>query len=307
MNESTPLVSVIIPCYNSARFLITSIGSVLSQTYSPIEIIVVNDGSTDNTEEVVSSIKCANLRYFRQENGGVSSARNLGIKQARGEYIRFLDADDELPADSIQKQVVHALSLKDNQISVGGYRLNDVRCLPSSNIMAMYSCCQFFIPRELLLEVNGFDTNLRVAEDLELTIKLKAKGYVFVPILEVLYFYHFGVNPESLVAVSGEKYGWGVIRYIFEKYKDNHKRFATDREYNNYFIDNLFLGGNEEDYLFLRKKLPFNAHPCQFRGSKILGYLLWFISYVVPFDITRRCILKLFYPKISSWLANSNL
>lgn len=85
--------SVIIPVYNKANTIKTSIDSVLAQTVKDFEIVVVDDGSTDNIKEVLSSY--SGLQVFHKENGGVSVARNMGIEKARGEYICFLDADDE--------------------------------------------------------------------------------------------------------------------------------------------------------------------------------------------------------------------
>src|SRR6266699_4138404 len=94
------LVSVIIPCYNQAHFLGEAIQSALAQTYSHCEILVVDDGSTDNTAEVTAGF--ARVRYIRQENSGVSTARNTGLKESRGEYLVFLDADDRLLPDAVR-------------------------------------------------------------------------------------------------------------------------------------------------------------------------------------------------------------
>ena len=88
------ICSVIIPVYEGSNVVSRAINSVLSQTYQNFELIIVNDGSTDNTEEVVKAIKDDRIKYFVQENKGQSSARNKGIKEATGEYIAFLDADD---------------------------------------------------------------------------------------------------------------------------------------------------------------------------------------------------------------------
>lgn len=90
-----PLVSVVIPTYNSAQYLPEAIESVLSQSWQDFEIIIVDDGSTDNTQELVSAFKSIKIRYVRQESsGGPSSPRNVGIHHARGKYISFLDSDD---------------------------------------------------------------------------------------------------------------------------------------------------------------------------------------------------------------------
>ena len=92
----TPLISVVIPAYNAGQFLDETLESVLSQTYENWECIIVNDGSTDKTEFIAKKWceKDARFRYFYKENSGASDTRNLGIKEARGEYIAFLDADD---------------------------------------------------------------------------------------------------------------------------------------------------------------------------------------------------------------------
>ena len=86
--------SVIMPAYNAALYIKNSINSVLNQTFGDFEILIVDDGSTDDTKEIVNSVKDDRIHYIYQRNGGVSSARNTGISNAKGEYICFLDADD---------------------------------------------------------------------------------------------------------------------------------------------------------------------------------------------------------------------
>lgn len=98
-------VSVIIPVYNREVMIKKAINSVLDQTFNDFEVIVVDDGSVDRTKEAVADIKDARVKYFHKENGGVSSARNLGIKEAKGEYICFLDSDDYYDPKKIEKQV----------------------------------------------------------------------------------------------------------------------------------------------------------------------------------------------------------
>jgi glycosyltransferase involved in cell wall biosynthesis len=94
------LVSVIIPCYNQARFLGEAIESVLSQSYPHFEVVVVDDGSTDNTQEVAS--RYPGVRCIRQENRGLAGARNEGIRRSRGSYLVFLDADDRLLPEALE-------------------------------------------------------------------------------------------------------------------------------------------------------------------------------------------------------------
>jgi len=103
-NADHPLVSVVIPTYNRAASIGEALDSVLAQTYPAMEIIVVDDGSTDDTRQILMQ-RYPQVRYFHQENGGVSRARNRAIREARGEFIAFLDSDDLWLPDKTEKQV----------------------------------------------------------------------------------------------------------------------------------------------------------------------------------------------------------
>ena len=97
MSVDNPKISVIIPCYNAGKTISASLRSLVNQVYKDFEVIIVNDGSTDNSADVISSFSRThnlNVVYVEQPNSGVSTARNNALKKARGEYITFLDADD---------------------------------------------------------------------------------------------------------------------------------------------------------------------------------------------------------------------
>ena len=106
MSIDLPLVSVIVPAYNRAGFILDALASAYDQDYSPMEVVVVDDGSTDDTRDVVESFECP-VRYVYQEHAGVSPARNRGLAEAKGELIAFLDSDDvwmgALSADGVLK------------------------------------------------------------------------------------------------------------------------------------------------------------------------------------------------------------
>lgn len=99
-----PTVSVVIPAYNAARYAEAAVDSVLGQKYKDVEVLVVDDGSTDGTEAVLSRYGNA-IRYLRQRNGGVSAARNRGIQESTGRYVAFLDADDTWFPDKLGRQI----------------------------------------------------------------------------------------------------------------------------------------------------------------------------------------------------------
>lgn len=101
------LVSIIIPCYNSEYYLIDALKSIRNQSYKNIEVIVIDDGSTDKTNEIINKFKIqdSRIKSFYQKKQGVSAARNLGIKKSRGNFITFLDSDDLYEKDKILEQV----------------------------------------------------------------------------------------------------------------------------------------------------------------------------------------------------------
>lgn len=106
--KNDPLVSIIIPAYNTGKYLLQAVDSAINQTYKNKEIIVIDDGSTDNTKELLNSyIKENKIKYIFQENQGLSAARNTGIKASKGDFIAFLDADDIFLLEKVQKQVNH--------------------------------------------------------------------------------------------------------------------------------------------------------------------------------------------------------
>lgn len=123
--QSTSLVTVVIPAFNCADYIGATIESVNAQSFQPAEVIVVDDGSTDVTAEVIK--KFPTVRYIRQSNGGPSRARNRGIQEAVGEYIAFLDSDDLWPPDKLRDQVAALESRPE-----AGLVFGDMRCFADS-------------------------------------------------------------------------------------------------------------------------------------------------------------------------------
>ncbi len=209
-----PLVSVIIPAYNAERYIKSTIRSVLLQDYKNLEIIVIDDGSTDNTATVVKKLANEDKRinYIHQQNGGVSSARNHGYKLSKGKYIAFLDADDIWLPDNIGKKVeylqsdpdtglVHsdALLIDENDNSLeetkqgkSGYILDDLLLWKGTCIPAPSS---ILVRREVLEEAGTFDTELSTSADQELFFRVAAK-YKIGRVPEVTW--HYRIHSQNM-------------------------------------------------------------------------------------------------------------
>ena len=196
---SNPLVSVVMAVYNGEKFLPASIASALAQTYAPLEIIAVDDGSTDGSAEILKSFG-SRLRVFRQQNAGQAAARNLGISKAAGEWIAFLDQDDlwepyktELQLSAVQddEAVVHANA---RGIDVSG-AVHQPRILNPQRSAALLDLLRSstlvigtaLVRRDVLAKVGGFDPMNRFGtEDYQLWLRLAANGCKFRLLDEVL-------------------------------------------------------------------------------------------------------------------------
>lgn len=172
MSKQNFLVSVIIPAYNCQSYLAEAIDSVLAQTYQPIEIIVINDGSTDDTETVANQF-VPKIRYFHQPNRGLGATRNKGIQLARGDFLAFLDADDVWVADKLEQQL--KLFDEDSNLDMAfGYAKQffspeleeelKTKLTHAGEILPGYFAGTLVIKRMSFLKVGFFETDWRVGE-----------------------------------------------------------------------------------------------------------------------------------------------
>jgi len=201
-----PLISIIMPCYNAEQHIATSISSALNQSYQNIELIIVNDGSTDNSLNIIKSTEDSRLLIIDQTNGGVCKARNRGLNEAKGEYIAFLDADDTWDPQCLEK-LFTVLNKQPEAVlaycgwqNVGQPGARGQPFIPPDyetpdKIKTLFAGCRWPIHATLsrrtpLLDTGGFDVRLKNAEDYALWLELADRGpIVLVP--EILAFYHF--------------------------------------------------------------------------------------------------------------------
>ena len=205
-----PKVSVIIPTYNRAELLKEALNSVFAQTFQDYEVIVVDDGSTDNTKDVVSFYR-DKVKYYYKTNGGPASARNMGIINSAARYLAFIDSDDlwlpqrlELGVSRLEAKIDTALVFSDMKYIVNGVVSDNntyfKRYLPARGEVLERLCLQDFIPtstvilkKECLCETGYFDEALRVCEDYDLWLRIASRykvEYIDQPL--ACYRYHEG-------------------------------------------------------------------------------------------------------------------
>ncbi len=201
------LVTVVVPCYNGAVFLEETLQSALGQSYPAVEVIVIDDGSTDRSGEIAQRLP---VRYIRQENRGLSEARNAGIRESNGSYLLFLDADDRLKPEAVECGVRALKTRPDCALAVGdhvfiaadgGYLANSVKvaamdhhfeALLKSNFIEMISSVLF--RRSIFEQVGGFNPRLRVAEDYDLYLRIARVSPIYCHTAIVAEYRMHGAN-----------------------------------------------------------------------------------------------------------------
>lgn len=227
----TKLVSVIMPAFNSGKFIESAIKSVFEQTYTNWELIVVDDGSTDDTHLIVEKFS-RDIRYIREENQGLAEARNAGIRDARGSLICLLDADDQWLPQYLERMM--CLADEDREAAIyyccaqavdkDGNKLSQVLgCPPKQpgNLLNTLLRANFLIPSTVMMNYSSiksgdcFDKNFRRLQDWELWIRLLRQGYRFKGLPEVLVNYRVHEKSLSVDPQGGQQAAMALVAKHF--------------------------------------------------------------------------------------------
>src|SRR6516164_2798294 len=287
-----PPVTVVIPTYNAARTVERALASVWRQNYPELEVIVIDDGSTDDTYLCVGTCHNPNLRLIRlDKNRGECGAMNVGIQEARGDYIAFLDADDEWLNNKLSKQIPIIDSHPEMSfISCGGeaiapdgsvvaaFGLDRPSCSSGDFWRALLAKSQVAKPsvvarRAKLLEVGGFDETLKISGDQDMWIRLALAGEVgFVP--QVLVRVHD--TPDSLM----KRYGVREEKFLLPMIREHLSRLTSrlSRREIRQILGHRYAGTGRNLY----RRRPGRGAALIFRGMLLgnrplqnLTYLIW--------------------------------
>lgn len=248
-----PRVTIVIPVYNGEKYVSLAIDSALRQTYKNIEIIVVNDGSSDSTDRICKSYG-NKIKYLKKENGGVSTALNLAIQNMNGEYFSWLSHDDLYYSEKIEEEIKY---INDNNLmntktiiysncsynDQNGYYLG--KTIHESNLLnkdSAYSLLNgaingltLLIPKKAFQEAGVFDTKLRCTQDYDMWFRMYKKGYKFVHIPNILTVTR--IHKESVTNTS-PKYLKEVKEFwidLIEYFSDKDKERLYGSVYNYYY------------------------------------------------------------------------
>jgi glycosyltransferase involved in cell wall biosynthesis len=243
MSKPNPIVSVVIPNFNHAEYLGDAINSVLNQTFRDFEIIVVDDGSTDDSRETVAKFG-ARVRYIWQENSGLSAARNTGIRQARGEFIGVLDADDMYERDFMSVLVPLLRADREAGAIYCGYRFVDVsnqplpqveaRLVPPDRLFQALVDGNFLVPEAMLVrkrcydEVGPFEVEFRACEDVDMWLRI-SKAYKVIGVTNALTRHRILPNSMSTDPSRQTENRLAVIRKHFGPKPQAENEWTEDR------------------------------------------------------------------------------
>lgn len=274
------LVSVIIPTYNRVDYLHEAVESVLAQTFRNFELIVVDDGSTDDTQKVAASWK-GKLRYLRQKNSGPSAARNNGIRNSVGRFIAFLDSDDTWTPEMLEKQV---LMFKKNPaaglIATGYTLMNTERQLTKQIIMSskdladaargnhymnFFATSSVMVKKHCFQATGLFNEKLRFAEDWDMWLRI-LQHYDFAYLPQALMNYRVHPDKISTTSLQNNMKNWRAVI-------DIHSRSGK-------ICSNSILKRKRISWLYLNQAFAYRGHDLdvekKFMWKSILAWPLWF-------------------------------
>ncbi|MEH1944561.1 MAG: glycosyltransferase [Nostoc sp.] len=303
-SKNLPKISVIIPAYNSEKTVKHTIQSVLNQTFTDLELIVINDGSQDSTLEVVTQIQDSRIKVFSYSNAGGNVSRNRGLNRAVGEFVSFLDADDLWTPDKLESQLKAlqenisakvAYSWTDYIGANGQFILSGKRINENQNVYEKLLINNFLengsnplIDRKALITLGGFDESLSAAQDWDMWLRLASKfDFICVPSVQILY----RISPYSVSSnlVRQEK---ACLQVLERAYKERPSlRDATRTTLKNSW--NISLA-NLYKYLTCKAlQKPFNRQKGLAAARFLWKYFLNDPSRLQNINFTLKLLLKI--------------
>jgi glycosyltransferase involved in cell wall biosynthesis len=246
------MISVIVPVYNGAKYITESINSILRQTEEDFELIIVNDGSTDNSEEVIMSIRDKRIRYFKQENKGVAGARNTGLLHAEGDFVTFHDADDiSLPYrfermleafchENIGYTHSDMLLITGNGAPLGYWQSSNI--FPNDiysfflNVGTPFNFATILFRKETVKNIL-FDETIKVGSDTDYVLKVARGKWSSYHVPEPLYLYR-----KHQSNLTNQRSYDELSQHVNKNISNEELKYVTEVDDQNLFVAKLIAG-----------------------------------------------------------------
>ena len=282
-------ISILLPVFNDAKFIKKAVKSVLVNTYSNYELIIVNDGSTDNSLEILNTIKDQRIKVFNKSNSGLIETLNYGLKKCKNEIIMRMDGDDEIDTEKISKQLKYFFNSKSILLGTGGSvidnnsKFKNLVNVPEDNISILkkmrkmqpsiiHASVMFY--KDSIIKSGGYDEKFNIAEDYELFYLLSRLGElrnINVPL------YKIRKNKENISVIRSRTQLLNTM--IARKLYFDPKTFKVDfEEYSKTKID------IEESYLF--KVIQFLNNKINNSSNKFLTALLKILRKIISITLS---------------------
>jgi len=295
-SESPALVSVIVPAFNCEETIQETIQSVLSQSYRNLEVIIINDGSTDGTPDILKKIEDPRLRVIHQANKGLSATRNVGICQTKGGYVGFLDADDVWEPEKIESHVRLMEQHKetdlvyswvtfvdaDGKFSHEGAHVSYCGNVFEKLILSNFLICasNAILRRSLIEKVGCFDETLPCVEDWDYYFRCARRG-AFGCVEKALVRYRISGNSLSSNVKMMRETGFLVLKRYSDEYGEDHPLIVQSRK-------------NRETSMFNILFRNLNANRASIADIPLFIRYWWHSNYRRNFSLTAICTAKLF-------------
>jgi glycosyltransferase involved in cell wall biosynthesis len=234
---SEKLISILMPVKNAEKYVYDSVQSVLFQAYKNFELLIIDDGSTDNTLKIIESFKDERIKIFKRENAGLIEQLNFGLQKASGELIARMDADDIVLPEKLERQVKF---LSENPgihlVGTNFYFINEKgKILTEKKLPEKYEDIEFMMPfidsvlhstiltyKNVLIDSGGYDSKYRNVEDDELFLRLLSLGYKMYNIQKPLYKYRLIDRPYEFYRIQNTGYYKCGLEYLENYYKEKN-------------------------------------------------------------------------------------
>lgn len=275
-------ISIIVPIYNAEKYLNKCIDSLVNQTKKELEFILINDGSTDSSEDIIKSYKDKRIKYFKNKNQGIGKTRNFGIDKATGKYLMFLDSDDYLDINACEKLYNKAIKEKSDlvvfdfyrveetlkEVTINNFKSSSLKENPNLLLDINLGPCNKLIKRELIDKNNTrFNEELKY-EDTPFVTEIIKNANKISKLNEYLHYYVIHSNSETTVR---DERVFDIIKiidiirnqYKDEKYMEDIVNKLTVRTFTNYTIQqrvqkDLKVGMKfiDEAFSYMKKNIP---------------------------------------------------